>query len=584
MKKLYLLILAAFTLLSCNDDFLERYPLDEISPNDYWKTPNDLKIYCNQFYGAFPVHSGWSNFMFYWDNNSDNLVPRDFNKRLAGTRIIPSSGAGWNWKNIHKVNYILANYKTVNGAEAEIKHYVGEAKFFRAWYYFEKVKSFGNVPWISKPLNIDSPELYDGRLDRNVIVDSILVDLDYAIENLKTKEKAESFRLNRSIALAFKSRVCLYEGTWEKYHANTVFGVKGSDGTKYLQLAAEAAGKLITEAKYSVYKTGKKSEDYHNLFNQVDYSGNSEVMLWKKYDKDLGVTHNLSMRIPQQGLNTGLSKSLVDSYLCTDGNPISSSPLYDANSEASLTAITANRDARLSQTVLVPKDIMNIQGADTTFFEKPLIVSTGEDRCTSGFQIFKGATSDYDQRKNHNIGTIGCIVFRWAEVLLNYAEAKAELGTITQGDIDKTINELRSRVGMPDMKLATIVVDPNKAFPALSDIINEVRRERRVELALEGQRLNDLLRWRAHDQFNGKKPLGFKYVGSDLDGAYLDKDGNNQVKLGDNLFVNATGYIDTYKETLPAGFNFDPKRDYLNPMPTEELLLNPKLGQNPGWE
>ncbi|BDD09385.1 hypothetical protein FUAX_18170 [Fulvitalea axinellae] len=586
MKKIFLYICLALMALcsACNEEFLERYPLDEISPNDYWKSTEDMKLYCNQFYGAFPVHSGWWNFSVLWDNNSDNLVPGTFNNRLAGRDEVPTSGGGWNWDNIRKVNYMLANTASVEGTVADVNHFMGEARFFRAWFYFEKVKAFGDVPWISKPLNIDSEELYAKRDARNVVVDSIIMDLDKAIAGLKEKGKAPAFRINKEVAMAFKSRVCLFEGTWEKYHTGTPFGVNGSDGSKYLQLAAEVAGQLIDGGKFSLYSTGDPAMDYHNVFNKTDYSGVSEVMLWKKYDRELGVTHNLGNRIPHQGMDTGLSKALVDSYLCSDGLPIAISPLYNgANDQKSLVSISANRDPRFSQVTLIPGNKILGEGDIIIPFEKPRLADTQENRCTTGYQIFKGASLDPDERSGANQATVGTVIFRFAEVLLNYAEAKAETGNLTQGDLDKSINKLRDRVGMPHLSLGAVPNDPNKAFSALSALINEIRRERRVETALDGTRLSDLLRWRAHELIVGKRPKGFLYKDSDLQGTYTS-DGQDRIIIGENLFLDENGYIDPYQKSLPAGYGFNPDRDYLRPIPTQELTLNPQLSQNPGWE
>ena len=165
------------------------------------------------------------------------------------------------------------------------------------------------------------------------------------------------------------------------------------------------------------------------------------------------------------------------------------------------------------------------------------------------------------------------ILFRYAEVLLNYAEAKAELGELTQEDVDKTINLLRRRVGVADLRIDAIVNDPNWKFPEISPLLNEIRRERRVEFACEGYRLNDLLRWRAHELFVNKRPKGFYFNQSDFPEMIPNKD----------ILLDEQGYVDPYKQSLPNGYQFNPERDYLLPLPTSELVLNSKLKQNPGW-
>lgn len=580
MKKLriYIGLAIAFmaVLSACTEDYLDRYPLDEIAPQTFWKTPNDLKLYANSFYGAFPVHSGWSGGVFWFDNNSDNMIPGTYNSRLAGNWNISTSDDDWKWGDIRSVNYYLTSAATVEGDQTLIDNYVGEGHFFRALLYFKMVKKFGDVPFDSKALSTDSEELYDARTPRKAVVDSIIADLDVAIAKLPAVDKAEAFRVNKDVALALKARICLFEGTWEKYHAGTDYGVSGSDGTNYLELAAETAKKIIDDGHYSLYNTGNVDDTYYTLFNQVDLSGNSEVIFWKKYDVDLGVTHNVHRYIPRIGGNTGLSKSLVDSYLDTDGQPIALSSLYQG--EGSLEDITADRDPRLSQTLYLPgaaKEIKN--GELTVVFEKPDLEKTGSARNTSGFQLRKGGSPDYEQQKAGGVGTTASIIYRYAEILLIYAEAKAELGTLTQADLDMTVNLLRDRVNMPHLQLDNIANDSNWQFPSLSPIINEIRRERRVELACEGFRFDDLMRWRAHDLFVGKRLKGFKFIGSNLENEY-------DIVIGETLLVDGDGYIDPYLKVLPSGYQFKPGRDYLMPIPTNELTLNPELGQNPGWE
>jgi len=148
--------------------------------------------------------------------------------------------------------------------------------------------------------------------------------------------------------------------------------------------------------------------------------------------------------------------------------------------------------------------------------------------------------------------------------------------------VDLTINVLRDRVGMIHLDLNNIAVDPNWDFPSLSPVINEVKRERRIELACEGLRWDDLTRWRAHHLIAGKWLKGAKYLGSDLEGAYKDFRGNPTLFVGVNIFVDTDGFIDPYQVVLPNGFGFDPNRDYLSPILSDELTLNSNLTQNPG--
>lgn len=569
---------------SCSEDFLDRYPLDELSPLDFFNTPEELKLYANRFYTLLPAHQGYS-YTFMIDRNSDNLVPESFDIRLAGTRTLPSSAANgnWVWTDIRQTNYFLANCSKASGVEADINHYIGEVRFFRAYLYFDKVKTFGDVPWISKVLNMDSPELFLPRNPRNAVVDSIVADLDFAIANLKPAAQAEPFRINKEVALLLKARVCLYEGTWEKYHQGTPFGVSGADGTKFLQMAADASLQLMEMNTFSLYK-GPAGMEYWSLFNQFDYSGNPEVLLWKKFDLSLQITHNLSRYLPHGAGRVGMSKSLIDSYLCTDGKPISVSPRFLGRDSIALES--TNRDPRMLQSVFQKGYDMSLNSPNGAYDEKfdlPPLHLAGDSRNTTGYALYKGVNPDYSQQTVNDIGTLGSIIFRYGEVLLIHAEAKAELGTLQQSDADKTINLLRDRVGMIHLNINDIAFDPNWEFPALSPLINEIRRERRIELACEGFRWDDLARWRAHHLFVGKRPLGAKYTGTNLEGAYFDFLGNPALIIGQNFYITPEGYIDPYQVSLPNGYGFNPGRDYLAPIPSDEVTLNANLGQNPGW-
>jgi hypothetical protein len=384
--------------------------------------------------------------------------------------------------------------------------------------------------------------------------------------------------------MLLKARICLYEGTWEKYHAGTAFGVGGADGTDFIQIAATTASQLMNLGIFSLY-TGPEGEEYWSLFNQFDYAGNPEVMLWKRFDIGLQITHNVNRYLPFGSGRIGMSKGLIDSYLCTDGKPISTSPLFLGYDSISQEA--TNRDPRLVQSLFLKgydQTIHSPGGLNDQQFDLPSLDGIGEFLNTTGYAIYKGANPEYSQQTVNDIGTQGSIIFRYAEALLIYAEARAELGMATQDDIDRTVNKLRDRVGMIHLDINNITFDPNWDFPALSPLINEIRRERRVELVCEGFRWDDLARWRAHHLIVGKRLKGAKYIGTNLEGAYKDYLGNPTISIGVNLFVDGNGFIDPYQQVLPDGFGFDPERDYLSPIPSDEITLNSNLTQNPGWE
>ncbi|MEX2594335.1 MAG: RagB/SusD family nutrient uptake outer membrane protein [Anditalea sp.] len=566
-------------IVSCEEDYLDRSPMDAISSADYWKTSGDLELYVNQFYPtAFAVNGGDRyEGIFAADLSTDDMVPVQVNDRLRGSRVVPSTG-GWNYSSIRSVNYFLENYTNVEDDFESYKHYVGEAYFFRAFFYFSLVKQYGDVPLVGKVLNMDSEELYGPKSPRNQVIDLVVADLDLAIEYMTSGINENRTRLSKEIALLFKSRVCLYEGTWEKYHQGTVFGVENPDPEKYFQLAEQAAEAVMNTGIYEIYSTGNSEWDYF-MFGEIDYSNNQEVLLWKKYDLSLNQGHARQFQIANgKSGGTGLTKSLVDSYLCRDGNPIylsggSTNPLYEG--DGTLNKVVSNRDPRLRQTVFTPGFPLQIIGADTVKFTRPVIDEPAHTKNTTGYQISKTLNFDpihHITTETLPVGYTGWIIFRYAEVLLNYAEAKAELGTLTQSDVDKSIKLLRDRVSMPNLILSDIQPDPNWQFPTLSPTINEIRRERRVELVLEGFRWDDIARWAAADELIvGKRFLGAKFNSTD----YSD--------LSPSDFRLTNGYFDDYKEVLPAGFGFEVGRDYLSPISTQELTLNPELVQNPGW-
>lgn len=570
MKKTIIILTVVATLFSACESFLDKEPLDKIGAESYFKTSKDLELYVNQFYDAFPSFGSFGAGLFWSDDNSDNMVMEEYNVRLAGFSVIPgnASDAGWKWDNLRSVNYFLQNCYRSEDSYKQNSQYIGEGYFFRAYFYYDLLTKFGDLPWVNEAYDAESKDLYNSRISRSIIVDSMLIDLDKAIDMMDLKSNVTEGRLSKEVALLFKSRVALFEGTWEKYHAGSEFAPGKADPNKYFRAAAEAAGKLIEMKTNSLFSTGNAKTSYYELFNKTDYSKNPEVMLWRKYGLSLGLTHRLQGYVLYRGSRRGYTKSFVDDYLCIDGLPLASHPERD---NKSLLGIVNERDPRLAQIMWIPGDIRVAKGSDIVYFDKPFIDQTGEYNCLTGFQMKKGADPYVKDQDNSETGLI---IFRYAEALLNYAEAKAELGDITQADIDKSINQLRKRSGVAALNISSIEKDPNWLFPSISPLLNEIRRERRVELACEGFRLLDLLRWRAHEVFINKRPRGFFFKQADFPNVDPKKD----LKLDEN------NYIDPYKISLPNGYQFNPKRDYLLPLPTSELLLNSNLKQNPGWQ
>lgn len=566
------------TLYSCNEEFLDRTPLDEISDPEFWQSETDLELYLNNFYDNF---EGWwvsgGGAAPTYDRGTDVALPNpnvygnDWTIRLDGSENVPASGGGWNWASIRNINYFLENAARVEDGGPMTDHFIGEGHFLRAWYYFELLKMFGDLPIYTEPIDADDEELlYAARDSRTDVFNFILSDIDMAISKMKPNSELTTpgTRLSKDIALMFKARAALYEGTWEKYHQGSAFAGK-TDGTAYLQAAEAAANQIITDGNFSLV-TGDPNSVYFELFNNTDYAGNPEVLFYKHFDRE-AYGSDFSNQLWNWPNAYGLTLDLTRFYLCEDGLPTAVSPLFVADSTLEL--VEADRDPRLAQTLMVPGDIVRIDGSDTTFFDYPNYPNVFETGTGMESQKFRHIV--VEPAAGINNGSVDYILMRFAEALLIYAEAKAEQGTLTQADVDMTINQLRSRVGMPDLVLSSIAPDPN--WPdygyAVPDYLHEVRRERTVELYGEGFRFGDLMRWRAHEYLIGRRFIGPYYT--------------DELRAIDaNMPVNEDGYLDPLMNILTGpnnGYGFNPERDYLMPLPTNELTLNTNLTQNPGW-
>ncbi len=584
MKKIILFIGVISLLVSCSN-FLDKEPLDQISTDQYWKNAHDLENYTLQYYPNFPtaknISSGYTGAMG-WDafRGSDHQIIQTPATQLNGTRTIVQSGGSWSWTAIRSVNIFFENYKKVIETPANIQHFIGEAYFFKAWFYFELVRQYGDVPWYSKSLQMDSPELYNPRTPRTQVVDSILWNLDKAVENLKFLKDADggNNRLSKEAALIFKSRVALFEGSWQKYHAGTPFGTQGADPAKYFQAAVQAVTELMTAGKYKVgiYNTGNPMVDYNKIFSSTNLSANTEVVLWAKFDKTLTtLSHNFQQYVTSYTSQVSLTLELIKNYLGKDGNPYDYTTLSSATKgTAFLSKIATDCDPRLAQVIWTPGQVMWDNSGGRVLFTKPYLDKSGEVKNHTGFQLRKGADpTDPTAGGAQGFSTAcetGSVIFRYAEALLNLAEAQSELGITV--NYATTINLLRKRAGMPDFKVQS---DPNRSGYAafgytINDELYEIRRERAVELSCEGFRFDDWRRWRAHNLFKAKRPLGFPYLKSEY-----------AVSLVVNTDANT--FVDAYQKILVNGYQFNEARDYLDCIPTNEITLNKGLTQNPGW-
>jgi len=583
---LLILVLLAISFTGCNDDFLTRTPLDEISDETFWETENDLRVFNNSLYHmtlnefdvpilmGHPSGSGaqaWRGSLWFQDGFSDNLAPHHdrhtyFQQVRAGKHNIPTSAQdfgyrGWNF--VRSANVGLENYDRASVSEEIINRYAAEARLFRGWFYAEKVSKFGDVPWVDRPLNIDSEELYAARTPREEAMEYVLEDLQFATEFLPDDwgDGDDPGRLNRWDALLVLSRVALFEGSWRKYH-------DGEDPDRWFQIAADAAREVMDNSPHSVYSTEDPENDFNAYHRLTDLAGNPEVMYWRKYEH--GVYDNLVHGY--FGYTGGATKSFVDDFLATDGLPITLSPLYQGDEQ--IEDLFENRDPRLRQTILHPDDSDRYRYNRDDGRDYPRMQGMGGFTTATGYHIIKVYNAD-----EHGLvgdpSILAAINLRYGEVLLNYAEAMAELGTITQNDLDISINLLRDRVDMPHLELDP-PMDPRYADDGISPLLVEIRRERRIELFLEGHRYNDLRRWGQGSKLE-EPTLGIRWN----DAAAQRYEGAEVQTAQDPVSGNT--YIDVYQGTDWADPVFDESRHYLWPIPLSVLSQNPDIGQNPGW-
>lgn len=579
------IIVCSLLLVGCNDSFLERYPTDELSPQTYFLNENDFRVYTNGFYIMLPEGSD-----IYQKERADNIVSNTQISEVWGDRIVPTTDSYWSWSDLRKLNFLLTNENAINFSNATIRDkYFGIAKFFRAFFYFEKVKRYGDVPWYSVVIESNDIEnLMKPRDSRVLIVDSILADLDFAIAHLSEDKNIEV--INKWTALALKSRVCLFEGTFRKYHSK----LELPDANLLLTEAAKAANEIMNSNKFSIYKknTGPSGKPYQDLFASISANDvEEEVILTRRYSYELNVKHGVQFYLTSKTSGRpGLEKRLVNSYLMTDGTPFTNIAGFDT---LSFYDEMQNRDPRLAQTIRTP----GYKRIGDSRIQAPDFGAT-----MTGYQITKYLNTPTYDGPTQSIQDIH--IFRYGEVLLNYAEAKAELGTLTQGDIDKSIKLLRDRVGMPNLNMATANANPDPYQESLyrnvsgqnKGVILEIRRERRIELVMEGNnRWDDIMRWKEGQIF----VEDFKGIYFRGEGEYdLDKNGSIDVVIysGENpppstsdnisylpvnsLSGNGKGNYLPHKGSVKV---FDEDKDYLYPLPIEDRVLNPNLTQNPGW-
>ena len=583
---------------------LDKAPKGVLSTASPFSSTGEMTNYLDQFYESGlrsqGFDAGGGNHIAGSDTRSDNLASSSVNTRLAGEMALSHATALSNYKAIRNLNYLLLNLdNTSEKGTAAYNQCVGEAYYFRAWYYYRMFVDYGELTWIDKPLDPNIEAMLLPRDSRTVVADHILDDLDKAISLLRERNNSASMRVHKDVARALKSEVALFEATWEKYHKaeGDEFYDKSVTDEKirdYFTQAAAAAEEVMKRGVWKVYNTGNTGNDYRQLFQTTDLSNNSEVLWFKKYDGDK-VGNNVNRYLNQGGGSIGVTASLVDDYLTIDGKPFVGEQRVEAKKVFGNELLPTVRDPRLAQTVCTPGQQLRPDDAPPFYVVPPLIGSSSYNQNMTGYSLLKHVQIDYTGSLDAEFkGATPAIQFRYADVLLNYAEALAELdGAANAQKIADALKPLRDRVGMPGVDFdREYNQEADYPFRKLNKYVQAVRRERRVEQACEGRRLEDILRWAAADELIvGQWPKGALFTGSNLENH--PKYGGKLVydkPSGNNLYLTGK-QGDALRYILPSnpagyeqGWKFNVKRDYLLPIRIELLeRTQNQWKQNPGW-
>ncbi len=571
-----LFLSAAIACISC-EDMLDYQPKDRLSPDTYFKTETDCELWTNNYYTVFPSAEG------IYSEPYDVIVRDVLADEISGVRKPMPTDGNWNWKKLREMNFFLSRASQVEDESVRLE-YEGLTRFFRAYFYFEKVKRYGDVPWVDRPLGSDEEELYEGRDPRESVMEKVMEDVDFAIANLP--EVQNVYRVTRWTARALKSRIALFEGTFRKYH--------GLDGyEEFLQACVNASEPFLT-GPYSIYTSG--STPYQDLFTSQNAIG-TEIILARAYTSAIsGMTHDVNGHLTGATMGRpGMTRNVVNMYLMRDGSRYTDQADYATKT---FVEECKNRDLRMAQTLRTP-GYKRIGGSKE--------LAPDLSRSTTGYQLIKYLTEErYGANK---ASTNDMPLFRLAEVLLNYAEAKAELGTLKQADLDNTIRPLRVRAGLPDLDMEEANAHPDPYLSssetgyanvtgANKGVILEIRRERTLETPMEGLRYWDIMRWKEGKRF--EKPIeGLYFPGT---GEY-DLDGNGSVdvciydtekapgnsadvlylKLGSDIVLSGETSGNVLAHSTQQRI-WNEERDYLYPIPTDDRVLTQgAISQNPGW-
>ena len=551
---------------SCSD-FLDREPITKPEAGNFLTGAIQVENYINGLYMTLPSFSKFGLGVRSEEKNSDNIIAEKYDARLHGQNNQFSGASDWQtgYQNLRKVNYFFHNYKVPEAQENEdVLSLKGEAYFLRAYWHFDLLKKFGSIP------------VMDAFWDENATIAGLQIPA-------KTRNEVARFILS-DLAM----NVALYEGTWEKYHSSDDFASSTNESNYFLGEVINWGNELFG-CGIDLYKTGQNPGDaFAALFNSKDLSGMGEVLLWRKYSSDEGVFHdvngNLKAGVVDSEGAAGITQSLVDNYLNADGTFID--PTNEKFKDFKETF--EGRDPRLIQTVMnegakfasaitaTPMHLEEYTDEKKNTISPPKLAGDGNTRSLTGYHIRLGIDTTFVSGN----GETALPIIRYAEGLLAYAEAAAELEMWSDDIANKTLKALRERAGVKYLAPAKDANFTDFGY-TLTPVLQEIRRERRSELALQGFRLDDLMRWKADKLIVGKRGKG-AYVG-DESILFKSYSPDNQKRIRERLTLDDNKWADPMAGTLPSGYQFHADRDYLLPIPPSELELNKKLKQNPKW-
>lgn len=577
---------------SCSD-FLDREPITKPEAGNFLTGAIQVENYINGLYMTLPSFSKFGLGVRSEEKNSDNIIAEKYDARLHGQNNQFSGASDWQtgYQNLRKVNYFFHNYKVPEAQENEdVLSLKGEAYFLRAYWHFDLLKKFGSIPVMDAfwDENATIAGLQIPAKARNEVARFILSDLVEAKNLLHSRGKYSGIRINKEAAMVLAMNVALYEGTWEKYHSSDDFASSTNESNYFLGEVINWGNELFG-CGIDLYKTGQNPGDaFAALFNSKDLSGMGEVLLWRKYSSDEGVFHdvngNLKAGVVDSEGAAGITQSLVDNYLNADGTFID--PTNEKFKDFKETF--EGRDPRLIQTVMnegakfasattaTPMHLEEYTDEKKNTISPPKLAGDGNTRSLTGYHIRLGIDTTFVSGN----GETALPIIRYAEGLLAYAEAAAELEMWSDDIANKTLKALRERAGVKYLAPAKDANFTDFGY-ALTPVLQEIRRERRSELALQGFRLDDLMRWKADKLIVGKRGKG-AYVG-DESILFKSYSPDNQKRIRERLTLDDNKWADPMAGTLPSGYQFHADRDYLLPIPPSELELNRKLKQNPKW-